>query len=87
MMKTHDIVNLIIEKFGGNRVKFDFISVVYLEFTLGHNRYRVPCPWPDNEILVERIEGKLEITDNYSKWVEGILNNMVRNESGEMVHR
>jgi hypothetical protein len=84
-MNTHEIVNLIIEKFGGNRVKFDFIKQDFVEFMLGDNLYR--CGWniATKRLIVIR-PGRYSLReDNYSRWVEGVLNGMVRNDAGELV--
>jgi len=86
-MEVHEIVNLIVEKFGGNRVKFSWIGQTFVDFVVGYNEYR--CDWNQNgNINVIKIVNETVVpSDNYSKWVEGILNNMVRNEVGEMVPR
>jgi hypothetical protein len=86
-MNTHEIVNLIIAKFGGNRVKFDLLDQNVIDFILGHNLYRVFFAEHREKLLVMRLADDEFIHDNYSRWVEGILNNMVRNEAGEMVAR
>jgi len=87
-MNTHEIVNLIVQKFGGNRVKFDLIGKTVVDFYLGHNLYR--CGWTSLGLIVRRLDGfqfNEYVSDNYSRWVEGILNGMVRNDAGEMVAR
>jgi hypothetical protein len=87
-MNTHEIVNLIVAKFGGNRVKFTWIGsqTGLVDFVLGANLYR--CGWSVclDKFIVTRPETN-DLSDNYSRWVEGILNGMVRNEAGEMVTR
>jgi hypothetical protein len=90
-MKTWEIVNLIVKKFGGNRVAFfdmtDF-ETTSVSFILGGNRY-VAFAQDSGGLLVYRYpanDAKKPI-DSYSKWVEGVLNNLVRNEAGEMVPR
>jgi hypothetical protein len=90
-MNTHEIVNLIVQKFGGNRVKFEWIDEEKIVFCLGHNQYRLHWSEIFSQLMVSRmaytdLDGCL-VRDNYSKWVEGILNGMVRNEAGEMVAR
>ncbi len=89
-MNKQEIVNLIVAKFGGNRVKFDYVGLEVVDFVLGHNLYR--CSWvkPGCGIVVSRLsddEFNEYVFDNYSRWVEGILNGMVRNDAGEMVPR
>jgi hypothetical protein len=87
-MNTHEIVNLIVSKFGGNRVKFDLVSDLVVDFILGHNLYRVCWVSSLNRLTVWKHDGEtFNADDQYCSWVEGILNNMVRNEAGEMVAR
>jgi len=86
-MNTHEIVNLIVSKFGGNRVKFDLVGDAVVDFILGHNLYRVSWNFTMKKIVIRKHDGEVFVTDNYSRWVEGILNNMVRNDAGEMVTR
>lgn len=86
-MQTHEIVNLIVEKFGGNRVKFELIKDYVVWFTLGHNEYR--CHWSKNNstLIVSKLNDDSWVKDNYSHWVESCLNSLVRNDAGEMVPR
>jgi hypothetical protein len=86
-MNTHEIVNLIVVKFGGNRVKFDGIGDSVVWFVLGRNEYRCHASVINNCLFVKRCVEDTWQSDNYSQWVEGILNGMVRNEAGEMVTR
>jgi hypothetical protein len=86
-MNTHKIVNLIVSKFGGNRVKFDGFDANVIDFILGHNLYRVFFAEHRDKLHVMRLADDEFIHDNYSNWVEGILNGLVRNEAGEMVPR
>ncbi len=86
-MQTHEIVNLIVQKFGGNRVEFDLVSEAVVDFVLGHNLYRVCWNFTMKRLVVRKNDGEVFVTDNYSRWVEGILNNLVRNDAGEMVPR
>ena len=86
-MNTHEIVNLIVQKFGGNRVKFDFIEVDAVEFVIGHKLYRTEWLKSMSRLAVMRMESSNAYFDNYSRWVEGVLNNLVRNDAGEMVTR
>lgn len=88
-MKTHEIVNLIVQKFGGNRVplKFDLVCEAVVDFVLGHNLYRVCWNFTIKRLVIQKYNGETFVTDTYSRWVEGILNNMVRNDAGEMVPR
>lgn len=87
-MHTHEIVNLILQKFGGNRVKFDLLSELVVDFILGHNLYRVCWVNSLNRLTAWKHDGEtFNADDQYCTWVEGILNNLVRNEAGEMVPR
>jgi hypothetical protein len=86
-MNTHEIVNLIIAKFGGNRVKFDGFDANVIDFILGHNLYRVFFTKHGKTTLVMRLAVNEFIEDNYSRWVKNILNGLVRNDAGEMVTR
>jgi hypothetical protein len=49
--------------------------------------YRVFFAEHREKLLVMRLADDEFIHDNYSRWVEGILNGMVRNDAGEMVAR
>ena len=84
-MQTHEIVNLIVQKFGGNRVKFDLFDSNVVDFILGHNLYRVFFTEHRKHHLVMRLSDDEFIPANYSRWVEGIRNNRVRNDAGELV--
>ena len=86
-MATHDIVNLIVEKFGGNRVKFDGFDGESIDFVIGHNLYRSQWSNVLNRLLVMKLNGREFVQDNYSNWVQSVLSGMVRNEEGEMVPR
>jgi hypothetical protein len=86
-MNTHEIVNLIIAKFGGNRVKFILIKAEVVWFVWGGNEYRCYSSEINNSLIVKRGIEDGWTTDNYSQRVQGILNDMVRNEDGEMVTR
>lgn len=84
-MNTHEIVNLIIEKFGGNRVKFELVSSKVVDFVLGNNLYRCDYSIASKHLFVSRPEKYSVRIDNYSRWVECVLNGMVRNDAGELV--
>ena len=96
-MDAAQLVNLIIKKFGGNRVEFNEISeddteVLQVRFVLGGNTYLAFFGEHDytrtKGILVRRYENNdmmQRLEDNYSRWVEGILNNKVRNEEGVLL--
>jgi hypothetical protein len=97
-MTTAELVNLIIRKFGGNRVTFEDIyqfdnDEFEIGFILGGNSYRVYYKERSyrkhGTVLVKRceVEGRFlkEFEDNYSRWVEGVLNGMVRDEEGNLV--
>lgn len=93
-MTIADMVNLIVEKLGV-RAKFDSIDVSphgspVIHITFAHNRY-VVISAPQNhlqqfDVLVRRLESRnATVDDNYSRWIQGCLNGLVRNEKGEMV--
>ena len=89
-MKPHEIVNRIVKKFGGNRVRFESFCDDFdksIDFVLGHYLYRVRWSAASQRLLVVRLGSYFCSEDNYSRWVEGILNNLVRNDAGEMVPR
>jgi hypothetical protein len=88
---TADLVNLIIGKLGGNRVEFIRIDcaddVSTIEFVHAGNLYSIVHDEDDLRLKVwqyYRDQGPLE-QNNYSKWMEGVLNGMVRNEAGELL--
>lgn len=86
-MQTHEIVNLIVQKFGGNRVRFVLLAQNVVDFVLGHNLYRVYVN-SMNRICAWKHDGETFVADDqYCTWIEGILNNLVRNDAGEMVPR
>jgi hypothetical protein len=86
-MSTHEIVNLIIGKFGGNRVRFTLINDAVVWFVWGGNEYRCYSSARNLSLIVKRGIEDGWTTDNYSVRVESILNGLVRNEAGEMVTR
>jgi hypothetical protein len=86
-MNTHEIVNLIIGKFGGNRVKFILIKDSVVWFVWGGNEYRCYESDINKALIVKRAIGDGWTTDHYSIRVESILNGMVRTEDGKMVAR
>ena len=90
-MSAEDIVNLIIKKLGGNRVKFtrivSFDSIATVEFVHVGKCYSIIHPEDDSKVVVwkfERDQGPL-LQNNYTRWVEGVLNGMVRNDNGDLV--
>ncbi len=89
-MTPAELVNLIIHKFGGNRVTFISIerndrNSFHVDFTLGANKYHSNFPYGKmNHIFVWKDTGDGLVRDNYSHWVECVLNGMVRNEEGEL---
>jgi hypothetical protein len=86
-MNTHEIVNLIIGKFGGNRVKFILIKDPVVWFVWGQNEYRCQASEINNSLIVKRGIEVGWTTDNDSRRVQDILNGLVRTEAGEMVAR
>lgn len=87
-MRCEDLVNRIIEKLGGNRVEFLRIAILdaitTVEFAHAGNSYCVIHPEEDDDLVVLqyfRDQGPLH-ENNYSRWVEGVLNGKTRDESG-----
>jgi hypothetical protein len=86
-----EIINRIIKKFGGNRVEFVKIDPFtnMIEFVLGSNHYDVA--WSDywKSFVVHRSGDESNSDkpdeDNYTRWVQGVLNGGVRNDAGEIV--
>ena len=88
-MTTAELVNLIIKKFGGNRVTFKRIDDnAVVVFKLGGREY-VALYYPVEEIIVvqncEHGSALYATIDNYSRWVGGVLNGLVRDEEGNLV--
>lgn len=88
-MTTAELVNLIIAKFGGNRVQFVDIQTVHDEWiivTFYHSdqTYYARCSCNEVNLTVHQEFGQ---TSQYSEWIEGVLNGMVRNDAGELVKR
>jgi len=88
-MTTAELVNLIIKKFGGNRVTFNRIDDnAVVVFKLGGREYIALYMPIDESITVKNCEHRSSLftsVDNYSRWVEGVLNGMVRDEEGNLV--
>lgn len=89
-MSVSELVNLIVKKFGGNRVEFCYLCELGLSFRLGHNFYLVEILASNggDAVVVSRMEIAAPVRlvkDNYSNWVCGILNGLVRNDAGELV--
>lgn len=88
-MHIAEIINRIIEKLGGNRVKFQTVRVgsyeSIVQFWFAHNTYR--CGWNDEReiFLVERLVIDTFVFDTYSHWVQNVLNGFVRDDAGNMV--
>lgn len=84
-MKTADIVNTILDRLRTSRVVFDLIELHMVRFSFGGMVYQVTSI--EKNLSVIRIDSKGTYVDNYSKWVEGVLNGMVRNDAGDLVPR
>lgn len=88
-MNTAKIVNEIIRNLGGNRVElvetYENTFDSQVRFKHAHNTYR--CGWNviGSKLIVERSVNDSWIEDEYSRWIEGVLNGMVRNDAGELV--
>jgi len=94
-MDAADIVNRIVEKLGGNRVEFLVIdSFVYMgqdvaevSFVHGDNTY-LARSLDDHSGITVRQEFKDQgpvLTNQYTEWLEGVLNGLVRNDAGVLV--
>ena len=79
-MSREDLVNLIIEKLRTGRVSFvEFVTgYVGVRFDYGSKRYIAVA---DGEYVNVFVREGFEI-DNYSRWVEGVLNGKTRDECG-----
>lgn len=89
-MTPAELVNLIVRKFGGNRVVFERISRddmghERVQFKLGHHSYHVPHAGSSRLYVWQIAEDNSMIRNSYSSWVEGVLNGLVRDEEGNMV--
>jgi len=91
-MDTAEIVNRIIEKLNGNRVKFIAIGktnweIAYVSFVPARNHYQARVfPASDYISIGQKISEQQPLSTNeYTEWIEGILNGMVRNDAGELV--
>lgn len=88
-MTTAQLVNRILGKLRTGRVEFLVISnrpsavrfqyggITYTALYNEHQRIDV-YRWENGSELVS-------LCDNYQKWMEGLLNGMVRNDAGELV--
>lgn len=83
-MTTADLINLIIRKFGGERVEFGVVLSHEVTFTYGHHRYR--SGFRNKSIFVREVSADYtyQIGDETqaSQWIEGVLNGKTRNEEG-----
>jgi hypothetical protein len=85
-MTTAQLVNLILDKLRTGRVEFlHIVSNGYsLDFRYGGLCYS--CEWDAGSVRVNVgrwHENKTHTTsDNYSRWIEGVLNGKIRDENG-----
>ena len=85
-MSAAAIVNRILEKLRTGSVVFIDIDSESpnVIFEYGHKQYDVW--WSDSKkALIVRHGSCGSISDDYTRWVEGVLNGLVRNDAGEMV--
>lgn len=83
-------INTIIAKFGGNRVRFDRVYTWLLddkrrefEFTFGGHSYHISV---DGQLRVcEILPNKVLRKNEYSNWIEGVLNGYARDDDGRLV--
>ena len=78
-MTTAELINRIVSKFGGNRVRFLEIDPNGVRFQLGGYRYFVQCD--QDSVIVTLCDAGM---DSYRNWVHGVLNGGVRNDAGEI---
>lgn len=92
-MDLADLINLIIAKFGGNRIEFLHVEWDQhtddnrVEFVHGGNCYSALQHCSNDRVDVWQTlkdQGPLTATIG-SRWIEGVLNGKVRNEAGELV--
>lgn len=84
-MDAAQLVNLIIRKLQGNRVEFTSISYyqgAVIEFRHLGNVYSATCQGKDKRVNVFQVFNDHVERNNYSNWIEGVLNGMVRDEEG-----
>jgi len=81
-MNSAELVNLILEKL--RRVKFVSIDAFSVEFIWNDKKL-----WAFEFAKIIKVKNmpkkRVEHDDNYSQWVEGVLNGNVRNDDGELV--
>ena len=92
-MSTAAIVNRILTKLRTGQIKFAVITEKWVEFDFGHNRYCVAYNGDQKQMVCKRSvadetskpKKKTWVQDEYSNWVAGVLNGMVRGEKGNLV--
>jgi hypothetical protein len=85
-MRSSELVNLILDKLRTGRVQFVKITDDPLcEFVFGCSTYCAEVR-RKLDLVVWRVlgNGKTAV-DNYSRWVEVVLNGKTRNEDGDLV--
>jgi hypothetical protein len=81
-MTTAELVNRIIEKLGGNRVRFEEIGdEIGVIFTHAGNCYAVTTRGLVSSVF-RFDQHRCWTKDSYSQWIEGVLNGKVRDEAG-----
>lgn len=78
-MTTAQLVNLILDKLRTGRVEFvEFVTeYVGVKFDYGSRRYLVVADGDSVRVFVG-----ITLVDDYSCWIEGVLNGKTRNEEG-----
>lgn len=82
-MTAADMVNLILAKFRTGKVEFHHIEDSEVSFSIGPQQYLflVFC---NCEVVYHRVDG-VNVLDNYSQWVEGVLQGKTRDENGVLM--
>ena len=83
--RNADIVNVIIDKLRTGRVEFVRILNTWLcEMDIRYAGILYAISFDHGKIFVKRWrdDEAATFTDNYSRWVEGVLNGQTRDESG-----
>lgn len=82
-MTAADMVNLILAKFRTGKVEFHHIEDSEVSFSIGPQQYLFVINGRFNEVF-HRVDG-LHTIDNYSQWVEGVLQGKTRDENGVLM--
>lgn len=88
-MKSAKLVNLILETLITGKVEFLYIygdiGKVEVGFSWGGNNYEAGQEANSDLVFVKRALSPVRfVTDEYSSWVEGVLNGKRRTDGGEL---